>query len=209
MATNAQNGMLDVGLILPIPIIADKKKEPIMRLQKQRFQKIPWYLKPFFWNQKRKYGQYLEPAKIWASVPRLFLANASIVGVLERKRSPVSPVIRSLVSIRVSQMNWCSFCVDLNSLTIMKRITNCEKIDALENWRASELFSPAEVAALDYAELMTDSGQQVTDNCFEQLKVHFDEAAIVELTALIAFQNMSSKFNSALGIEPQGLCKKK
>jgi len=56
---------------------------------------------------------------------------------------------------------------------------------------------------------MTDSRQQVTDNCFEQLKVHFDEAAIVELTALIAFQNMSSKFNSALGIEPQGLCKKK
>ena len=91
----------------------------------------------------------------------------------------------------------------------MKRITNCEKIDALENWRASELFSPAEVAALDYAELMTDSRQQVTDNYFEQLKVHFDEAAIVELTALIAFQNMSSKFNSALGIEPQGLCKKK
>jgi len=180
-----------------------------MRLSKERFQKIPWYLKPFFWNQKRKYGQYLEPAKVWASVPRLFLGVVSIVGMLERKRSPVSPVIRSLVSIRVSQMNWCAFCVDLNSLTIMKRINNSEKVDALLNWRESELFSPDEAAALDYAELMTESKQQVTDSCFEQLKLHFDEAAIVELTALIAFQNMSSKFNSALGIEPQGLCKKK
>ncbi len=179
-----------------------------MRLQKQRFQNTPWYLRPFFWNQKRKYGQYLEPAKVWASVPRLFLSVVNIVGTLERKRSPVKPVIRSLVSIRVSQMNWCSFCVDLNSLTIMKRINNSEKVDALEHWRESELFSPDEVAALDYAELMTDSRQQVTDNCFERLKAHFDEAAIVELTALIAFQNMSSKFNSALGIEPQGLCKK-
>lgn len=179
-----------------------------MRLSKNCFQKIPWYLKPFFWNQKRKYGQYLEPAKVWASVPRLFLSIASIVGVLERKRSPVSPIIRSLVSIRVSQMNWCAFCVDLNSLTIMKHIKNNEKVNALAHWRESKLFSPAEVAALEYAELMTDSKQQVTDTCFEQIKEHFDEAAIVELTALIAFQNMSSKFNSALGIEPQGLCKK-
>jgi len=179
-----------------------------MRLSTNNFQKIPWYLKPFFWNQKRKYGQYLEPAKVWASVPRLFLSVVSIVGVLERKRSPVPSVIRSLVSIRVSQMNWCSFCVDLNSLTIMKRIKNSEKVDALEYWRESTLFSPDEVAALEYAEQITDNKQQVTDICFEKLKAHFDEAAIVELTALIAFQNMSSKFNSALGIEPQGLCKK-
>ncbi|BCA96512.1 alkyl hydroperoxide reductase AhpD [Legionella antarctica] len=161
-----------------------------MRLSKDRFQKIPWYLKPFFWNQERKYGQYLEPAKVWASVPKLFLGVASIVGTLERKRSPVSPVIRSLVSIRVSQINWCSFCVDLNSLTIMKRINNSEKVDALENWRESGLFSPDEATALDYAEQMTESRQQVTDSCFERLKLHFDEAAIVELTALIAFQNI-------------------
>lgn len=180
-----------------------------MRLQKQHFQTIPWFLKPFFWHQKRKYGQYLEPAQVWASVPRLFLAVVSVVGILERKRSPLSPVIRSLVSIRVSQMNWCNFCVDLNSFTMMKRINNCDKVDALTNWRAAKLFSQDEIAALDYAELMTDSRQRVTDSCFEQLKIHFDEAAIVELTALIAFQNMSSQFNSALGIEPQGLCKKK
>ena len=41
-----------------------------------------------------------------------------------------------------------------------------------------------------------------------ELKKHFDEQAIIELTALIAFQNMSSKFNSALAIEPQGFCNK-
>lgn len=180
-----------------------------MHLSKNHFKKIHWYLKPFFWNQKRKYGQYLEPAKIWASIPRLFLSVVSLYGALERKRSPVPPVIRSLVSIRVSQMNWCSFCVDLNSLTIMKRVNNIEKIDALEHWRESKLFSPIEIAALGYAEQMTDNKKQVTEDCFEKLKEHFDEAAIVELTALIAFQNMSSKFNSALGIEPQGLCKKK
>jgi hypothetical protein len=40
----------------------------------------------------------------------------------------------------------------------------------------------------------------------DALRTHFDDDAIVELTALIAFQNMSSKFNSALGIPAQGFC---
>lgn len=41
---------------------------------------------------------------------------------------------------------------------------------------------------------------------FYTTKTIFSEDDIVELTALIAFQNMSSKFNSALDIEPQGFC---
>jgi alkylhydroperoxidase family enzyme len=45
------------------------------------------------------------------------------------------------------------------------------------------------------------------DSVIERLKKHFDDNAIVELTALIAFQNLSSKFNSALGVPPQGFCR--
>jgi alkylhydroperoxidase family enzyme len=41
----------------------------------------------------------------------------------------------------------------------------------------------------------------------ERLRSYFDDDGIVELTALIAFQNMSSKFNSALGVPAQGFCK--
>jgi alkylhydroperoxidase family enzyme len=41
----------------------------------------------------------------------------------------------------------------------------------------------------------------------QRLRSHFTDDAIVELTGLIAFQNMSSKFNSALGIPAQGFCK--
>jgi hypothetical protein len=38
------------------------------------------------------------------------------------------------------------------------------------------------------------------------LRRHFDDDAIIELTAVIAFQNLSSKFNAALGVPPQGFC---
>jgi alkylhydroperoxidase family enzyme len=45
------------------------------------------------------------------------------------------------------------------------------------------------------------------DALFERIRTHFNDDAIVELTGLIAFQNMSSKFNSALDLPAQGLCK--
>jgi alkylhydroperoxidase family enzyme len=45
------------------------------------------------------------------------------------------------------------------------------------------------------------------DSVIERVKKHFDDNAIVELTALIAFQNLSSKFNSTLGVPPQGFCR--
>jgi alkylhydroperoxidase family enzyme len=60
---------------------------------------------------------------------------------------------------------------------------------------------------LTYAEAMTDSRRQVDDAMIARLRTFFDEDGIVELTGLIAFQNLSSKFNAALDVEPQGFCK--
>jgi len=54
---------------------------------------------------------------------------------------------------------------------------------------------------------MTDSSQRVTDQLVQRLREFFDEDAIVELTGLIAFQNLSSKFNSALDVPAQGFCR--
>ena len=76
----------------------------------------------------------------------------------------------------------------------------------LENWRESGIFNAEEKAALEYAETMTFSNKQVTDEVVDNLRNFFNEDEIVELTGLIAFQNMSSKFNSALDVEPQGFC---
>ncbi|AHE68112.1 carboxymuconolactone decarboxylase family protein [Legionella oakridgensis] len=179
-----------------------------MRLSQETIRTIPWYLKPFFWNQKRKYGAYLEPARVWAVIPRLFIAVASVYGVLDRKKSPLSPELRSLISVRVAQMNGCRFCVDMNSALFVKRAHTNAKIQALAQWRESSLLTDLEKAALHYAEQMTQVNQEIDDECFNHLRHYFDEKTMIELTALIAFQNMSSKFNSALGIAPQGFCNK-
>ncbi|HED13765.1 MAG TPA: carboxymuconolactone decarboxylase family protein [Gammaproteobacteria bacterium] len=178
-----------------------------MRISTRPLSAYPLFLRPFFWSQKRRYGVVLEPGLLWARVPKLFAAVAMLYGVLDRSKSPLDPVLRSLVTVRVSQINWCRFCVDINSSTLARRAGSMAKVEALDHWQDSTLFSELERCVLTYTEAVTYSDQQVTDNMMEALQQFFDEDAIVELTGLIAFQNLSSKFNSALDIPPQGFCK--
>jgi alkylhydroperoxidase family enzyme len=105
------------------------------------------------------------------------------------------------------EINWCRFCVDINSATLSKRAGSMDKVEQLEQWRESDLFDARERAVLAYTEAMTYSEQQVDEDLIEGLKAFFDDDAIVELTGLIAFQNLSSKFNAALDVPPQGFCK--
>ena len=81
-----------------------------------------------------------------------------------------------------------------------------EKVAEVLNWRDSKLFGPAERVALEYAERITYTDRQVDDTLFAEVKKHFTEAQIVELTAAIALENFRSKFNPPLGVEAQGFC---
>ena len=171
-----------------------------------RDHRFPWYVRLFFWNQRRRYGAVLEPARLWGRTPRIFSALAVLYGALDRRASPLEPALRSLVTVRVSQINWCAFCVDINSAALLKRGVDEATLAELTEFERSARFSEREKAALAYAEAMTYSDRQTTPEYFARLRVHFEDDAIIELTALIAFQNLSSKFNAALGIEPQGFC---
>ncbi|HHM05480.1 MAG TPA: carboxymuconolactone decarboxylase family protein [Gammaproteobacteria bacterium] len=168
--------------------------------------RFPWYVRLFFWNQKRKYGAVLEPARLWGRSPKVFAALALLYGAFDRGSSPLAPALRTLVTVRVSQLNWCPFCVDINSATALKRGISDEKLAALAEFAGSDLYSGEEKAALAYAEAVTLSGRQVDAAMMDALRRHFDDDAIIELTGLIGFQNMSSKFNAALGVRPQGFC---
>lgn len=166
----------------------------------------PWLIRLFFWKQRRTYGQVLDPGLIWARSPWVFAGVALLYGAINRRRSPLSPALRSLVTVRVSQINHCAFCVDINSATLLKRGVPHEKVVSLADWRVSDLFDDEERLALDYSEAMTRSDTRVDDALKSKLVEHFGDDALVELTALIAFQNLSSKFNAALDIPLQGFC---
>jgi AhpD family alkylhydroperoxidase len=166
----------------------------------------PWYVRFFFWKQWRTYGRVLDPGLLWGRSPMVFAAVAMLYGALDRRSSPLSPALRSLVTVRVSQINHCAFCVDINSATLVKRGVSMEKIEALGVWRESLLFSLEERLALEYAEAMTVAYPGVSDDLRRRLKERWNDDNIVELTGLIAFQNLSSKFNAALDVPSQGFC---
>ncbi|HEY6865326.1 MAG TPA: carboxymuconolactone decarboxylase family protein [Burkholderiales bacterium] len=168
--------------------------------------RFPWYVRLILRLQRRRYGRELEPSRLWGRLPRAFLAMSLMYGVLDRKSSPIEPALRSLVQVRVSQINGCAFCVDINAASSLGRGADGRKLAELARYADSGAFSEREKAALRYAEAVTDSRTRTDAAMIAALKSHFDDDAIIELTALIAYQNMSSKFNAALDVPAQGFC---
>lgn len=96
--------------------------------------------------------------------------------------------------------------MDINSAVGRDSGVRDEKLVAVSRWRAAEVFDTVEQLALEYAERMTYTDREVDDEFFGKLLVHFDEKSLVELTAIIGFENFSSKFNRSFRIEEQKLC---
>jgi alkylhydroperoxidase family enzyme len=84
-----------------------------------------------------------------------------------------------------------------------------EKIEALSEYANSPLYDEVEKLALEYADTMTITGRDVSEDLFARLRKVFSEDEIVELTASIAWENSSSKFNRALRVPSQQLWKKR
>lgn len=166
--------------------------------------KYPWYLRLIFQWQKKSYGQELVSGQVWARRPSVYFAFSLLFKALNRKRSPIGSELNALICVLVSRINHCEFCIDLNAYRALEAGGSLDKVDALEEYQESELFSDKERAVLCYAEAVTKN--QVTDVQFNVLKAYFDEDTLVELTGIIAFQNCSSKFNAALAIPAQGFC---
>jgi alkylhydroperoxidase family enzyme len=79
-----------------------------------------------------------------------------------------------------------------------------EQLRHLPAYRASTLFSPLEKLVIEYAERMTTTPVTVSEELFGALKQHLNEAQLVELTGIIAWENFRARFNHAFAIEAQG-----
>ena len=115
-----------------------------MRIAARPLNEYPLILRPFFWNQRRKYGAVLQSALLWARAPKLFIGIAVLYGMIDRRSSPIDPALRSLVTVRVSQINACPFCVDLNSATLLKRGVSSDKSPGSRGLEESVLFDQRE-----------------------------------------------------------------
>lgn len=166
----------------------------------------PWYLRPLHWWQRRRYGEVLQPTALWSYRPRALAAFQLFFAALRGRRAALSPALRALVSLRVSQLTSCAFCIDMNAALLAAAGVPEAKALALADWRRDPAFSATERLVLEYTEAVTATPPNVDDDLFGRLRAAFAPAAIVELTAVAAFQNLSARFNAALQAEAHGFC---
>ena len=158
-----------------------------------------------YWMTKRRLGKVMTPMTvIYARLPALFRLAYQQVQVVEHKIT-LDPVTSLLVRTWPAMINECTFCVDIAKAGALYQHMTLEKVEALPSYRTSPLFSERERAALAYVEEATRY-KRVSDATFDELRRHFNEREIVEITWLNALENYYNLLNLPLGIEADGLC---
>lgn len=165
----------------------------------------PLLLKALNWASRRWFGQESTPTKILAHNPG-FLFPSVVMSRFVQGKTALPPATRFLAMDLVAEINGCAWCIDFGQAMGLKQGISAEKFAAIADYATSSLFSPAERAALAYADAVTQTGAHVSDVTFATLRQHFSEREIVELTVAIAAENFFNRFNAPLGIESQGFC---
>jgi AhpD family alkylhydroperoxidase len=109
-----------------------------------------------------------------------------------------------LAQLKAATLTSCEYCIDLGSQIVRRSGLSDEHLRALPRYRESGVFIPLEVLVLDYAVGMSRTPVDVPDELFAKLKAHLDNGQLIELTHVIALENMRGRFNLALGIGAAG-----
>jgi len=105
-----------------------------------------------------------------------------------------------LVHLRASQINGCSFCVDLGAKSAKKNGETDERLFAVAAWREAPYFTDAERAALALTEAATrlsDRGDAVTDEIWNEAARHYNEKQLASLLLMIGLTNLFNRLNAA------------
>ena len=151
----------------------------------------------------RETERMIEPLELYAHAPRLLLGY----GLFEQATAKLHRVperLKVLAELKAAALTNCEYCVDIGSQIARRAGIGDEQLLALPRYRDSELFSELEKLVLDYAVGVSRTPVDVPDELLEQLRRHFDDAQMVELTNAIAIENMRGRFNLALGIGSAG-----
>ena len=115
----------------------------------------------------------------------------------------LEPALRELVRLRASQINGCAYCVDMHSLDARAGGETEQRLYALPVWRETPFFSERERAALLWTEKLTLLAvDHVPDAVYEQVRPHFTEAELANLTLLIATINSWNRFGVSFRYVP-------
>ena len=149
-------------------------------------------------------GRVSNAIRVAAHTPRVaqplvgFMVSAlrtEVSGVLEMR-------IKALTILKTSTLNGCAYCIGHNTALGRSLGFKEEEIEAIsQDYPSSDYFSPAEKAAIHWAECLTERTYKRHPEAMAQLKLYFNDAQIVEVTMISGFFNFWNRFTDALEID--------
>lgn len=112
--------------------------------------------------------------------------------------------LKSYAHMAVASLIGCTWCLDFNYFMAHNHGLDLEKARQIPCWRESDVFTPLERDVLEYAEAMSATPVSVTDGLSARLLEQLGAPALIELTSIIGFANLTTRTNVALGIESEG-----
>jgi AhpD family alkylhydroperoxidase len=159
-------------------------------------------LAPFIARVKAERGKLINLYRVLMNSPTVAAGWLDFNTVVRYKTS-LDAALREMIILRVSILNGAEYQARIHGAShALKAGLSAEQIAALGEWQDSELFSPAQRAALAWTDAMTRQ-IDVPDALHDDLKRHFDDQAVTEITVLAGAYNMHTRVARALRIEPE------
>jgi AhpD family alkylhydroperoxidase len=151
-------------------------------------------------------GEVPEPAEVmWHN--RAVLTDTYGFGRKVQKWDQLEPNLKSFAHMAVAALVGCSWCLDLNYFQAHNEGLDEAKASEVPRWRESPVFTALERDVMEYAEAMSETPPRVTDELSARLLDQLGAPAVVELAAVVGFANMTTRCNTAMGIDSQGFSK--
>ncbi|MBB3181584.1 carboxymuconolactone decarboxylase family protein [Variovorax sp. Sphag1AA] len=144
-----------------------------------------------------------QPRLPWTQIaPKAYQAMASVNGAIAK--SSLGPALMELVQTRASQINGCAFCLDMHARTLRKHGESWQRLNSLQTWREVDFYDDRERAALNWTEVLTQLPDHHYDHdaAFEELKAHYSDQEIVELSWTIASINAWNRMSVGMRTPP-------
>lgn len=151
-------------------------------------------------------GGVAEPVEVTWHNRRVLKTTLSLGGKVQ-KWDALDADLQSYASMAVAALVGCSWCLDFGYFHAHNAGLDETKASEVPRWRQSAVFTPLERDVMEYAEAMSETPPRVTDDLAARLLEQLGAPAMVELTALVGFSNMTTRTNIAMGIETQGFSK--
>ena len=155
------------------------------------------------WYSRRSYDTVAEPLAAMGHNPRVLMTDARFETSLARWKR-LDPTLKALAEMAAAVTIGCSWCVDFGYWVSTRQGVDPAKLRDVPPLAGQRRLHRPGARRPAYAEAMTATPPAVTDEMVAGLRRELDDAELVELTMMVAVENVRSRFNSALGLTSQG-----